>query len=166
MKVGRRRTVAREIRNDVVGVPDPPRVTGPVGRNGRDQTRQQCFVLDAPDHQHFQGKDGSGERRSEDAVEIRTLVAQGELREAHREKMIPGRKPAQPPHPVVLGDDSFGISNGGLYVHNDFIKKYPELTQDIVDATVKATEFVIKDKNAWIDRVRQFTGQHVRAEAF
>jgi ABC-type nitrate/sulfonate/bicarbonate transport system substrate-binding protein len=58
-----------------------------------------------------------------------------------------------------LGDDSFGISNGGLYVHNDFIKKYPELTQDIVDATVKATEFVIKDKNAWIERVRQFTGQ-------
>jgi ABC-type nitrate/sulfonate/bicarbonate transport system substrate-binding protein len=58
-----------------------------------------------------------------------------------------------------LGDDSFGISNGGLYVHNDFIKKYPELTQDIVDATVKATDFVIKDKGAWIDRVRQFTGQ-------
>jgi len=47
-----------------------------------------------------------------------------------------------------LGDDSFGISNGGLYVHNDFIRKYPELTQDIVDATVKATDFVIKDKAA------------------
>jgi len=58
-----------------------------------------------------------------------------------------------------LGDDSFGISNGGLYVHNDFIKKYPELTQDIVDATVKATQFVINDKQAWIDRARQFTGQ-------
>lgn len=58
-----------------------------------------------------------------------------------------------------LGDDSFGVSNGGLYVHNDFIKKYPELTQDIVDATVKAVDFVTKDKQAWIDRARQFTGQ-------
>jgi NitT/TauT family transport system substrate-binding protein len=58
-----------------------------------------------------------------------------------------------------LGDDSFGISNGGLYVHNDFIKKYPELTQDIVDATVKATDFVTKDKEAWIARAQQFTGQ-------
>jgi len=58
-----------------------------------------------------------------------------------------------------LGDDSFGISNGGLYVHNDFIRKYPELTQDIVDATVKATDFVTKDKGAWIARAQQFTGQ-------
>jgi len=58
-----------------------------------------------------------------------------------------------------LGDDSFGISNGGLYVHNEFIKKYPELAQDIVDATVKATDFVIKNRGAWIDRVQQFTGQ-------
>jgi ABC-type nitrate/sulfonate/bicarbonate transport system substrate-binding protein len=58
-----------------------------------------------------------------------------------------------------LGADSFGISNGGLYVHNDFIKKYPELTQDIVNATVKATEFITTDKGAWVDRVRQFTGQ-------
>ncbi len=58
-----------------------------------------------------------------------------------------------------LGSDSFGISNGGLYVHNAFIKTYPELTQDIVDATVKATDFVIKDRAAWIERVRQFTGQ-------
>jgi len=58
-----------------------------------------------------------------------------------------------------LGTDSFGVSNGGLYVHNAFIKKYPELTQDIVDATVKATDFVTRDKAAWIERVRQFTGQ-------
>ena len=41
------------------------------------------------------------------------------------------------------GDYSSGISNGGLYIDNDFMKKYRELTQYIVDATVKATEFVI-----------------------
>jgi ABC-type nitrate/sulfonate/bicarbonate transport system substrate-binding protein len=58
-----------------------------------------------------------------------------------------------------LHDDSFGISNGGLYLHNDFIKKYPEATQDIVNATVKATDFVIHNKDAWVDRVRQVTGQ-------
>ena len=59
-----------------------------------------------------------------------------------------------------LHDDSFGISNGGLYLHNDFIRKYPDATQDIVNATVKATDFIIADKNAWVERVRQVTGQN------
>lgn len=58
-----------------------------------------------------------------------------------------------------LSDDSFGISNGGLYVHNDFIQKYPDLTQDIVSATVKATDFVSSNRDAWIDRVQKVTGQ-------
>jgi ABC-type nitrate/sulfonate/bicarbonate transport system substrate-binding protein len=59
-----------------------------------------------------------------------------------------------------LHDDSFGISNGGLYLHNDFIRKYPDATQDIVNATVKATDFIVADKNAWVERVRQVTGQN------
>jgi ABC-type nitrate/sulfonate/bicarbonate transport system substrate-binding protein len=58
-----------------------------------------------------------------------------------------------------LHDDSFGISNGGLYVHNDFIKKYHGVTQDVVNATVKATDFIIANKAAWVERVREVTGQ-------
>jgi ABC-type nitrate/sulfonate/bicarbonate transport system substrate-binding protein len=58
-----------------------------------------------------------------------------------------------------LSDDAFGITNGGMFVHNDFIKKYPEMTQDIVSATVKATEFVATHRDAWIDRAREVTGQ-------
>jgi ABC-type nitrate/sulfonate/bicarbonate transport system substrate-binding protein len=58
-----------------------------------------------------------------------------------------------------LGDDSFGISNGGLYVHNDFIKNHPDLTQDVVNAVVKATDFIIKNKQQWVERTMKVTGQ-------
>lgn len=58
-----------------------------------------------------------------------------------------------------LHDESFGTSNGGLFVHNDFIKKYPELTQDIVDAIVKATNHVVTNRAAWVERTRTVTGQ-------
>jgi ABC-type nitrate/sulfonate/bicarbonate transport system substrate-binding protein len=58
-----------------------------------------------------------------------------------------------------LADDAFGITNGGMFMHNDFIKKYPEMTQDIVSATVKATEFVATHRDAWIERAREVTGQ-------
>lgn len=58
-----------------------------------------------------------------------------------------------------LSDDSFGITNGGMFMHNDFIKKYPEVTQDIVSATVKATEFIAANRGEWIERARVVTGQ-------
>jgi ABC-type nitrate/sulfonate/bicarbonate transport system substrate-binding protein len=58
-----------------------------------------------------------------------------------------------------LGDDSFGISNGGIYVHNDFIKNHPDLTQDVINALVKATDFIVKNKQKWIERTMKVTGQ-------
>lgn len=58
-----------------------------------------------------------------------------------------------------LRDDAFGVSNGGLYVHNDFIKKYPDLTQDVVSAVVKATDFIEKNKQQWVERAMKVTGQ-------
>ena len=58
-----------------------------------------------------------------------------------------------------LGEDSFGISNGGLYVHNDFIKNHPDLTQDVVSALVEATDFVEHNRDKWVQRAMQVTGQ-------
>ncbi len=58
-----------------------------------------------------------------------------------------------------LVDDSFGVSIGGLYLQSDFVKKYPDVTQDVVDATVKATDYIVNNKQAWIERAREVTGQ-------
>ena len=59
-----------------------------------------------------------------------------------------------------LSDDSFGISNGGLYVHNDFIKIILILTQDVVSAVMKATDYVVQNKDKWVDRAMEVTGQN------
>jgi ABC-type nitrate/sulfonate/bicarbonate transport system substrate-binding protein len=59
-----------------------------------------------------------------------------------------------------LGDDSFGRSNGGLFVNNAFIKNHPDIAQDVVQAVIKATDYVEKDKGAWIDRAEHVTGQN------
>lgn len=58
-----------------------------------------------------------------------------------------------------LGDGSFGLSNGGLFVHNDFIKDHPDLTQDVVDAAVKATAYVVAHPEEWVKRAMEVTGQ-------
>lgn len=58
-----------------------------------------------------------------------------------------------------LGDDSFGRSNGGLFVNNDFIKNHPDVTQDVVHAVVKATNYIENNKQAWIARAERVTGQ-------
>jgi len=58
-----------------------------------------------------------------------------------------------------LRDDAFGVSNGGLYVHNDFIKKYPDLTKDVVNAVVKATDFIEKNKQKWVERTMNVIDQ-------
>lgn len=58
-----------------------------------------------------------------------------------------------------LQADAFGVSNGGLYVHNDFIKTYPELTQDVVNSVVMATDYIVKNKQKWVERAMQVTGQ-------
>jgi ABC-type nitrate/sulfonate/bicarbonate transport system substrate-binding protein len=58
-----------------------------------------------------------------------------------------------------LGDDSFGRSNGGLFVNNAFIKKHPDIAQDVVQAVVKASDYVDKNRDVWIERAERVTGQ-------
>jgi ABC-type nitrate/sulfonate/bicarbonate transport system substrate-binding protein len=58
-----------------------------------------------------------------------------------------------------LGDDSFGRSNGGLFVNNAFIKNHPDIAQDVVQAVVKATDYIKNNKQAWIERAEKVTGQ-------
>jgi ABC-type nitrate/sulfonate/bicarbonate transport system substrate-binding protein len=58
-----------------------------------------------------------------------------------------------------LREESFGASHGGLYVRDDFVRNYPQETQAIVGATVKAIEFLMSDREAYVQLAMQVTGQ-------
>ena len=52
--------------------------------------------------------------------------------------------------------DGFGIINSGMMTTRAKIEKDPELIQSLVNAHVKATEFLNRDKGAWLDKAEEF----------
>jgi ABC-type nitrate/sulfonate/bicarbonate transport system substrate-binding protein len=62
-------------------------------------------------------------------------------------------------HLTDLAEESFGYSTGGLYIRKEFIQAHPDIVQAIVNATVKASEFIAKNPDEWIKRGMEITGQ-------
>ena len=58
-----------------------------------------------------------------------------------------------------LTAESFGASHGGMYIRDAFVRDHPAATEAIVAGTVKAIDFVNTNKNAYIERTMQVTGQ-------
>jgi len=58
-----------------------------------------------------------------------------------------------------LTRESFGPSHGGMYIRDAFVAQQPAATEAIVAATVKAIDFVNANKNAYVERTMQVTGQ-------
>lgn len=58
-----------------------------------------------------------------------------------------------------LTRESFGPSHGGMYIRDAFVRERPRETEAIVAATVKAIDFVNANKDAYIQRTMDVTGQ-------
>jgi ABC-type nitrate/sulfonate/bicarbonate transport system substrate-binding protein len=58
-----------------------------------------------------------------------------------------------------LAAESFGASHGGLYIRDAFVTQHPRETEAIVRATVKAIDFVNGNKEAYIRKTMEVTGQ-------
>ncbi|WP_270933910.1 ABC transporter substrate-binding protein [Falsiroseomonas oryzae] len=58
-----------------------------------------------------------------------------------------------------LTAESFGKSHGGLYIRDAFVRDHPRETEAIVRATVRAIDFVNANKEAYIEKTMQVTGQ-------
>lgn len=58
-----------------------------------------------------------------------------------------------------LARESFGPSHGGMYIRDAFVAQHPAATEAIVAATVKAIDVVKANKEAYIQRTMQVTGQ-------
>lgn len=56
-------------------------------------------------------------------------------------------------------NEAFGPSHGGMYVREAFVSQYPQQTEAIVGATVKAIEFLTADKEAYIALAQRVMGQ-------
>ncbi|MEA4988817.1 MAG: ABC transporter substrate-binding protein [Anaerovorax sp.] len=53
-------------------------------------------------------------------------------------------------------DDEFGIINSEMMTTREKIEKDPEMIQELVNAHIKATEYLNHDKNAWINKAAEF----------
>lgn len=58
-----------------------------------------------------------------------------------------------------LTPESFGESQGGFYIRDEYIQKHPDIVQDIVSALVKATEWSKKNQDELKKLAMQVTGQ-------
>lgn len=58
-----------------------------------------------------------------------------------------------------LTRESFGPSHGGMYIRDAFVREQPAATEAIVAATVKSIDFVNANKDAYVERTMQVTGQ-------
>jgi len=58
-----------------------------------------------------------------------------------------------------LAGDSFGRSHGGLFIRRQWVEQHPDLTQDIVNATIKASQYLESHRSEWTERATQITGQ-------
>lgn len=57
---------------------------------------------------------------------------------------------------LAYPEDDFGILNSGMMVTKDKIANEPELVQKLVTAHVKATEYLIENKDAWLEKSAEF----------
>ncbi len=53
-------------------------------------------------------------------------------------------------------DDSIDTINAGMIVTKDTIKKNPELVQDLVNAHLKASDYLTENKDIWFDKSYEF----------
>lgn len=58
-----------------------------------------------------------------------------------------------------LTAESFGSSHGGMYIRDAFVRDRPREVEAIVAATVRAIDFVNNNKEAYIQRTMEVTGQ-------
>ncbi len=53
-------------------------------------------------------------------------------------------------------DDSIGTINAAMIVTEDTIKNKPEEVQKMVDAHIKATQYLTENQDAWLDKAEEF----------
>jgi ABC-type nitrate/sulfonate/bicarbonate transport system substrate-binding protein len=58
-----------------------------------------------------------------------------------------------------LTRESFGPSHGGMYIRDAYVREHPAAVEAIVAATMKAIDFVNANKEAYVQRTMQITGQ-------
>ena len=94
-----------------------------------------------------------------DFFDMGQALAQGQIDAFYSGEPYPSMAVQQGTGRILLypeDGDGFGIINSGMMTTGDKIEENPELIQSLVNAHVKATEFLNSDKGAWLDKAEEF----------